>query len=333
MEFFKKLDKLKFPVFVCSDEWYVLYRNTSCKKYTTSPRVNSKFDRFFFDKERTAFPNKNGEITLVGCMIRDVYKTALCIEYRGYALIMFPSLLDFDLLFADVANEDRLEMAHSFRYVLDALSCDFSEKYDKYSVLEKIRKYSYSSIDNYVTLSMFDTEKRVLGSVSHIYKFFCENIIKTANKAGYKIFSDFSSLEEFGDGIYTDTSYFTMILSGILLFCLSVSKDKKAYINAVHNGNMVRNTISFTYKNSGRIDSLFELNPAEYLNFIPFEELCRSLGWDFDYKISDDEQMNVSVWFDVNVDSKIVFRSPGESKTVTPEEIILSVIFNMFGVR
>ena len=99
MEFFKKLDKLKFPVFVCSDEWDVLYRNTSCKKYTTSPRVNSKFDRFFFDKERTVFPGENGEITLVGCMIRDAYKTALCFEYKGYALVMFPSLLDFDLLF------------------------------------------------------------------------------------------------------------------------------------------------------------------------------------------------------------------------------------------
>ncbi len=335
MDFFTKLDKLNFPTIVCSDDWNIVYRNRACKKYTTSPRVNSKFDRCFLDKESTVFPEKNGAIDFVGCFIQDKYKTALCFEYKGYALVMFPLLLDFDLLFANFVNQDKADFAESLRNILDALCCDFSEMYDKYSMLEKIRKYAYSVIDNYVTLSMFDTEKRVNGSVYNIYKFLCDNIVKTANKTGYKIESDFSEIEEFGTNVYTDTMYFSMIVSGILLFCLSVSSDKKCRIEAEHSLNFVRNKITFTRKvpvNNG-FKTLMELNPAEYINFIPFEELCRSLGWELHCHITEDETMNVSMWFDIDVDNKIIFRSPGNAKIVTPEEIMLTVFMNTFMIR
>ncbi len=340
MDCFANFDKLNVPIFICSKEWTVLFRNRVCKKYTTSPRTNSSFSRCFIDKVNTVFPKENGDLTLIGCIIHDVYKTSMCLEYKGYAVVMFPSIIEYDMLFSGTYDENTQEIADSFRSVFDIfMNGSFDNIPDKYGYIEKIRRNAYCAIDNYVAFSMFDTEKRSLCSIKRLYEFFYERVLKTAKKAGYRIESDFSQISEFGDVIYTDSMYFSMVLSSLLLLCLSISADKKCVVESEHLGCSVRNRINFTYdkpikinKSGECLTEFINMDPVEYLNFIPFEELCRSLNWDLKYEISSEKELNVSVWFDIEIDNKIVFNSPGKTKELSPEKLIMYIISNFFDI-
>ena len=98
MEQFKYFDKINVPMYICTDEWIVLYRNKACKKWVTSPRVNSNLSKYFLGKEKTPAPQIYGGCVLNGGFIKDVYKTALCFRYKEYVVAAFPTLLDFDII-------------------------------------------------------------------------------------------------------------------------------------------------------------------------------------------------------------------------------------------
>ncbi len=337
MDNFSSFDKLNIPIYICDDEWKVIFRNRACKKYTNSPRLNGSLDKCFIDRSGTLFPEKNGEMFFISCFVSNTYKTALCFEYHEKAMVIFPTLLEFDLLFSDMENKRDKNTIHLLREVFDTVLCNGFEQVDKYGRLEKLRKYMLSAIENYVTLSMFDVEKRVLGSFMQIYSFFLNSIVKIANKAGCKIETDLSGIMDFGDTIYTDTMYFTSVLSGLLLFCLAVSYDKKCIVSPEHLGTSVRNMIRFTIrdeklfgKEGDSLKELMKIFPNEYLNVIPYDELCHALCWRLHYSITDGKTMNGAIWFDIDNDNSAIFRSGGTAGFITPEEIILDILANAF---
>ena len=336
MSLFDAVEKMNVPVYVCSDGWKVVYRNRVSKKLMPSPRVNSDFSRIFFDKVNVSFPDDDGDAKLCGCMVKGVYKTAMLLGYRGYALIVFPTVFDFDILFMDLVKKDTAGLPKLFRETLDVLEYK-NVPIDRYGIVEKIRKYIFSSIDNYVTLAIFDTDSRVKGGLKTLYDFFGKSAVNTVNRSGYKVEVDSTELVGYEDGIYVDTAYFSMILSNLLLFCLAASADKKCVVKAEFMGLYVRNRISFkcilpegfVCKNNA-VSELMCCCPAEYMNFIPFEELCRSLYWNMEYRISSENELNVSVFFDTDIDTKIIFRSPGDKRIVTAEEVADKIFGKVF---
>lgn len=337
MEQFKCFDKINVPMYICTDEWIILYRNKACKKWVTSPRVNSNLSKYFLGKEKTPVPQIDGGCVLNGGFIKDVYKTALCFRYKEYVVAVFPSVFDFDIMMCEIGVEDNKQMADSFRAVLDLVSCSKSSFEDKYNVLEKIRRYAFSLIDNYVALSMFDTDKKVIGSFMQIYKFFEMQVGKTINKTGYRVSFDLSEIEEFGHNIYVDTTCFSMVLSSVMLFCLSLAKDKRCIVRAVQDGMNVHNYISFTYKDKllsskSSIDFGYfaALNPMEYINFLPIEQLGKALGWNMMCTFSEAEEYNCTIEFCTAIDNKSVFRNGGTRKSQSPEDVISAIYKNIF---
>ncbi|MBQ7968585.1 MAG: hypothetical protein IJ292_02055 [Clostridia bacterium] len=335
MEHFEQFDKINVPLYICTDKWIILYRNKACRKLSSSPRVNSNLCRYFLEKENTPVPAEDGGCLLVGSFIKDVYKTALCFRYKEYVIVAYPSLFDFDIMMCEVDVEGNRAIADSFREVIDLTFLSKSNFEDKYSTLEKIRKYVFNIIDNYVALSMFDTDKRVLGTFSQIYGFFESQIGKTVNKTGYRVNFDLTGIEEFGKNIYVDTTCFSMVLSSVMMFCLSLSADKRCIVRAEHLGMSVRNSISFTYKDTlitgrDKIDFSYfmALNPMEYINFLPIEQMSRALGWGISCLVSDEKEFNCSIVFDTAIDNKSVFRKGGKKKAQTPEDVMSAIFKN-----
>lgn len=339
MDLFNEFDKINIPMYVCSKEWIVIYRNRACKKYTNSPRVKGNFRKCFLDKENSIFPSENESAILIGCFIRDTYKTALCFEYRGYTVVMFPSLFDYDILFKESSVEENKQMTSLMRQLLDMISEKSLKDNDKYGVLEKMRNYIFSTIENYVALSMFDTDKRVIGNILQIYRFLCDNIIKLVNKNGYRVAYDISLIKDFGESIYVDTLYFSLVTAGTVLFCLSLSDDRRCSVEPNYIGGKIRNTFRFAYKlplcfkkTENGMKDFMPYNPLEYLSFAPLEDMCGALGWNMNYSIDPEEKLNVSVSFEVEVDNRTVFRSAGKGQEYSPEDIILYVLAHTFGI-
>ena len=131
-----------------------------------------------------------------------------------------------------------------------------------------------------------------------------------------------------------------MALSGLLMFCLSVSSDKMAYVEAEHLGQGIRTTVFFTRekgdlceRSGENLHDFMYLNPTEYLNFLPLEQMCESLGWKLDYYLdSSQEKLNISVGFDMVIDNKTVFRSSGDRIQLHPEDVISKVVEYIFGI-
>ena len=340
MDYFKKFDKVNIPIFVCDRDWMILSRNRACKKYSATPRASSRLDRCFIDKEHTNFPEENGGFEFIGCFLGEHYRTAMCFEYRSNAIVLFPTLFEFDLLFGDVVGENKKELTDAFREVLDVIVERDVPNEDKYNVLGKLRNYIFNCIDNYVALSLYDMDRRVVGTAKQIYDFFCKTVIKTVNKAGYRVEYNLEKLLDIGDNTYIDTSYFIMALSGLLMFCLSVSSDKMAYVEAEHLGQGIRTTVFFTRekgdlceRSGENLHDFMYLNPTEYLNFLPLEQMCESLGWELDYYLdSSQEKLNISVGFDMVIDNKTVFRSSGDRIQLHPEDVISKVVEYIFGI-
>ncbi len=337
MDNFNFLDKINMPIYVCDGEWRIVFRNRACKKYTRTPRVNGNLSSYFIDKKGTDFPKENGGIEFISCLLEENYRTALCFEYNSSAVVIFPSILEYDLLFGDYSSRVKKDFAKTLCSVLELLSSSENNNRDKYGTVEKLRSYYFGAIESYVALALFDTEKRVLGSLARIYGFFLKNMINIANKSGYRIETDMSQLDEIGENIYTDTLYFTLVLSGLLLFGLEISDNRKCIITPAHLGTSVRHAVRFTckrsdlYGKSGEGLKIFmETFPGEYLNVIPYEALCPALCWRLHYDITDDEEWNCTICFDIDNDNDILFRSADTGRAIKPEEIIADVIYNVF---
>ena len=339
MESFELFDRINVPMYICTDKWIILYRNKTCRKMSSSPRVNSNLSRCFLEKENTPLPERDGGCLLVGGFVKDAYKTAVCFRYREYVVVAYPCIFDFDVMMCEIGIEDNKAIADSFREVLDLVSVSKSDFEDKYNTLEKVRKYAFSLIDNYVALSMFDTDKRVLGTFMQIYGFFASQIGKTVNKTGYRVDFDLSGIEDFGKNIYVDTACFSMVLSSALMFCLSLATDKKCIVRAEQIGMSVRNSISFTYKtpfvsDNEKLDfsSFMALNPMEYINFLPIEHLSRALGWEMTGSFSDKNEFNCNIVFDTAIDNKSVFRKGDTTKAQKPEDIMAAIFKSTIGL-
>lgn len=332
MMFSKEFDKINIPIYICSPEWQVIYRNRACKKYTPYPRLNSNISRVFVDKGEDIFP-KEKEVRFVGCILNNGYKTALCFNHHGNAVLLFPVLLDYDILCSDIIRESQDSFANELNEVFDYISSFNAEEKDKFGIIEKIRNRIFASVDNYVAFSLFDSERRGGASFYNLYKFFSENIMKTFRKAGYKVETDYSGLQFFENNTYVDVVYFSTVYISLLLFCLSVSYDRKCVVIAEHLGTTVRNVMKFTYKKAEintmdgeGLKGFLEFNPIEYLNVIPFEEMCKSLGWQLGYRVSDEESFNASVFFDIDVDSRAIFNSADGIEEVSPEKLFADIV-------
>ncbi|MBR5322600.1 MAG: hypothetical protein IKU48_03550 [Clostridia bacterium] len=337
MSSFDFLNKINMPIFVCGNEWKVIFRNSFCKKYTTAPRVNGRLSKYFVDGKNTVFPEKKSGIDFVACMFGDRYRIAMVFEYKSNAVVILPTLLEYDFLFGELSLKLNKDFANTFCEIFDLLSEEKSVNSDRYGVLEKLRSYYFGAIENYIAFLLFDSEKRVLGQVCRLYEFFLKNIVKVSNKSGLKIETRLTSIEEGGKNIYTDTLYFTFVLSGILLFGAEISKDKKCIVEPISLGEKVRHTIKVTckcpelYGKTGvGLNDFKEFYPMGYFNVIPYEALCSALGWRLCYDITDAEEMNCAVYFDIDNDNEMLFKSAGAASNITAEELVADIISRLF---
>ena len=122
MSKFEFLDKIKMPVYICNCEWQVIYRNTACKKYTTAPRVKGSMLKFFADGEKTFFPERNSGISFIACVLKNSYRIALAFEYESNAVLIFPALLEYDLLFGEFSSRVKKDFATVWRDIFDLLA-------------------------------------------------------------------------------------------------------------------------------------------------------------------------------------------------------------------
>lgn len=339
MDFCENYEKINLPMYICTPDWNIIYRNKACKRYTKTPRLHTDLSTCFVDGKNVKASTEDGDFVFVVCLINGCYKTALCFEYDANIVVLFPQIFDFDILFSEIMEETKFDFSQTLRELFTYIPKTDISKYDKYGFFDKIRKYTYSVIDNQVTLSLLSGENRAIGSFNQIYGFIDSHILSNAKKAGYKVTADYSRLLETGDMLYTDTAFFSMVMSELLFFCLSVSDDKKAEIVADSLGNKVKNTVKFTYKSiknnteSGdTINDILWENPIEYLNFSPFEELCKSLGWCFEYIKTDDDNFNVEISFTIDNDNKAVFRSAGKQKIEDIKEIMSKIFSKIMGI-
>lgn len=337
MSNFDFLNKINMPIYVCSNEWRIVFRNTACKKYTPAPRVNGDMTKSFVDGKKTVFPETNGGINFVACILGDRFRIAMTFEYKSNAVLIFPTLLEYDLLFGEFSSRVKKDFANILRDIFNLLSTEKRENNDRYGVIEKLRSYYFGAIESYVAFALFDNEKRVLGEVSRLYKFFCNNIVKVSNKSGLKIEMKLSSINEVGENIYTDTLYFTFVLAGILLFGVEVSKDRKCRIEPVFLGESVRHSVRFTCecpelygKRGSELNVFKDYYPIGYFNVIPYEALCSALGWRLCYDITDAEELNCTVYFDVDNDNEMIFRSSGGVSKISAEELVADIISKIF---
>ena len=178
MENFSKFDKINIPMYLCDADWTVVFRNLACKKYTPIPRINGNIAKCFIDKKGTRFPKTNGEAEFVSCILDDSYKTALMFEYKGYATLFFPLVFEFDLLFEDLMSGKYEGLADSARGVLDAILVSECGMTDRYGVLDKLHKYILSAVENYVAMSLFDTEREYSDHFGRYLTFLSKTLLR-----------------------------------------------------------------------------------------------------------------------------------------------------------
>ena len=283
------------------------------------------------------FPTKECGFKFLLCKIREAYKTAICCEYSGYAVIMFPILLEYEFLFGENFEFLNIEAADCFREILDIILHNDSKLRDKYGIVEKLRKYIFSCVENYLAFSLFENQSRSVCSLSDIYNFLHKRVINIAHKAGYRIEIDFSELGMLGEGIFTDTAYFTTVFSSMLLFCLSVAENGRCIVTAENTGTKIRNKIQFSYPQSyittlrgQSLKDFVDYYPIEYFNVMPYEEICRTLGWEISYSFNQENDFNALVCFDINIETSTVFNSSGNTKPINAEEYVGKLVSLLF---
>ena len=333
MDDFSFLDKLNIPIYICEEQWRVVYRNHACRKYAKVPIVNGNLSKYFVYGDSAVFPRKPGEADFVCCKLGESYKTAVSLEFFGYAAVIFPTLFDFDLLFGDISGRVAPEYAACMGDILKSVAVSNGTNYDKYGTIEKLRRLFLSSIENYVALSMFDIKNRVGSSLETLYRYFDENMVKRLNRNGYRITADIKGLNGVGREIFTDTMYFTAVLANLLLFAVGISDGKDFRIEAALMGTYVKHDILFSCHPSMDIErfgtgleGISGVDPCGYLNVYVFERLCDALGWRLYYEIGEGEDHNGRITFEIDNGTDTMFRSAGGIESYTPEEIAERVI-------
>ncbi len=302
-------DKLSTPLMVCSNDWKIVYKNRACKKILPVPKCRNYISKYFFGKGSNTFPLENGGIERIELNIKGSYKSALCFEYFGYAVILFPVLLDYEAF--EYESERFLDngAADVLRSMVSSLNDEDIKNEDRYYRLEGVKRYVYGALENSLAYSMLCAGEKPLYPAAKLYKLIKDKILSVVMKAGYRVQIDMDSLSEFGDMFALNALTTSLVFSNMLLFCLSVSKNKTCFADVNVLGDRIRNKIYFSVANDafvGQTNSIEDFmygNPVEYLNVLPFECMCKEFGWSVEYKSENGGTFNAYLCFDVGIES------------------------------
>ncbi len=317
MNFTSNFDKLSTPLMICSKEWKIVYKNRACKKHLPIPRCSSFINKYFLGDVSLVFPNEKSGITVVDFDIRGFYRSALCFEYRGYAVLLFSILLEYE---AFCCNNERFfdsESADIMRNMFDALSDENIQNEDRYHRLEAIKRYIYGALENYLAFSLLCSKDKIVCPVERLYSLLKEKVMSIVPKAGYRIQIDIEDLSRFGEMYMADARTTSLVFANMVLFCMSVSKNKTCHTVVTMLGKTIHNKVYFSLENDGLIgktyngfDDFMLGKPAEYLNVLPFESMCNEFGWKIDFRVDEEEKFNACLSFDIDVDEFSEFKSP-----------------------
>lgn len=334
---FSPLDQLNIPIYICEPDWRVVFRNRSCKRFTSSPRVGGDLRGCFMDGEGVVFPEDSEGLRFEACEFGDRYRTAICLSYRTYAILLFPVILDFDILFGGMCKEDYSEMAESVRVVLDLVLSGGKVDGERQSGIQRMRRVCLSAIENYVALAMFDVEKRAGCTLNQLYGFFCEKLLRRGSVIGGKVKIDIDGLYGDGNQIYADTMYFSYVLLSLFLFALEISDGRDFLIAPVNWGNSVCHSLTFTLekpelygKEGNGLSDFARYYPIAYLGVMSAESLCEALGWKLDYRITSKEKLNCTLCFEIENDFSMVVRSAGDATQIPPREMFETIFAMLF---
>ncbi len=308
MKLSNNFDKLSTPLMVCSSDWKIVYKNRSCKKYMPVPKCSYYISKYFLDGDSVVFPSKNGAVCRIAVDVKGSYKSAICFEYFGYAVILFSVLLDYDVFSYDRSVLTSVDSADVLRSMISALGDENIQNEDRYHRMEGVKRYVYSSLENGLACSLLCWGEKPLYPASKLYKLIKEKISSIVMKAGYRVQIDIDSLSELGDMFALNATTSSLVFSNMLLFCLSVSKNKTCFADVTFSGDMIRNKIYFSLKEDAflsqinSIDDFMYGKPAEYLNILPFECMCKEFGWKVEYKSENDGVFNACLSFDMEAE-------------------------------
>lgn len=332
-------DKLNTPMYICSPELEVVYRNRAGKRLSPSPRLHSNAKRIFVNEAEAVVPGEN-EIKYICCRLNDSIKTALCFNYHGDMMLIFSAMFDYDLLYNEfVKNIDgsfTKQICGILDYVSEYDANSASEHFDKFGLIEKLRSYIFAGFDNCLALSLFSTRERFGIPMFKFFNYFNKKILPSINKSGYRVETDYSELTDVWENFYVDAANFSVVFADLLLFCLEISKDKKCIIKTEYLGTVVRSKMVFSYDGSlvgqgSDLSKFGKSDPVAYLNVMPYEELCKCLSWKIGYKISGEKALNSCIYFDVENDTDAIFNSGvGMEEIEKSFEKLMENIMNLF---
>ncbi len=315
MNYSNNFDKLSTPLMVCSSDWKIVYKNRACKKYLPVPRCSYYISKYFLAGDSVVFPSKNGEICRIAVDVKGSYKSAICFEYFGYAVILFSVLLDYEAFNYDRSVLTSVDSADILRSMISALGDEDIQNEDRYHRMEGVKSYVYSSLENGLAYSLLCSGEKPLYPALKLYKLIKEKISSIVMKEGYRVQIDIDGLNEFGDMFALNAITSSLVFSNMLLFCLSVSRNKTCLADVTFSGDMVRNKIYFSLNDDaflGQINSIDDFmygKPAEYLNILPFECMCKEFGWKVEYKTENDGVFNACLSFDMKAEKIDEFSS------------------------
>ena len=315
MKLSNNFDKLSTPLMVCSSDWKIVYKNRACKNFLPVPRCSNYICKCFIDGNETLFPNKDQGVERLELEINGSFKSALCFEYFGYAIILFPVLLEYEAFEYENDGYSKTESADILRSMISALNDEEIQNEDRYHRLEDVKRYVYSSLENTLAYSVLCSGQNPLYPALQLYKLVKDKITSVVMKAGYRVQIDIDSLAEFGDMFALNAVTSSLVFSNMLMFCLSVSKNKTSFADVSMSGEIIRNKIYFRVANDafcGQTNSIEDFlygKPAEYLNILPFECMCKEFGWRVEYKSENDGVFNACLCFDIGVESIDSFNS------------------------
>jgi hypothetical protein len=293
---------------VCSSDWKIVYKNRACKKNFPVPKCNNYISKYFLSNSTNPFPDADGKIERIELDIKGSYKSVLCFEYFGYAIILFPVLLEYEAMGIQNDGYFSVESADILRSMISALSDEDIQNEDKYHRLEHVKRFVYGSLENSLAYSFLCSGDKCLYPAHKLYKLIKEKILSIAMKSGYRVQIDIEDLKLIDDLFALDLTNSSLIFCNMLLFCLSVSKNKTCFAEVSVVGQSIRNKIYFSVANdafgnqNNTIESFIYAKPAEYLNVLPFECMCKEFGWKVEYKTENEGIFNACLCFDIGVE-------------------------------
>lgn len=315
MDYSNNFDRLSTPMMVCSSDWKIVYKNRSCKKFLPVPKCGNYICKYFFDDFSVSFPVTDSGIERIELNIKGSYKSAICFEYFGYAIILFPIFLEYDVFGFDTERFFNASSADVLRSMIAVLNDEMIQNPDRYHKLECVKRYIYSYLENRLACSMLCTGEMPMYPAGMLYGLIKEKISSIVMKAGYRVQINIDGLTDCGDMFALNATNTSLVFANMLLFCLSVSENKTCYVDVSFFNGKIRNKIYFSVaenvfcEKTNSIDDFVYGKPAEYLNVLPFECMCNEFGWNVEYKIKTDGLFNASLSFDIGTESFDEFKS------------------------